>query len=231
MGKEYCIFSYYLLIFHKQYTYFRIGEKIMQTNAKYDLILDALAALLQKKNMQDISISEIARTAGIGKGSIYYYFSSKKEILQALVERNYREPLSMAHKLASQTDIPPFQRMAMIFHACRNSSADFLRQSPEDPERSAQQALLHQNYLNCLIRELKPELSTIIAQGIASGQVLFDNPDALAEIVLIVLTVKLDNTINPTSAEETRNTICGLISLLEKVTTEPSGTLNFLITK
>ena len=57
--------------------------------SKYDLILDALQELLKDKNIQSVSVSEIAQTAGIGKGSIYYYFPSKDAILEALIERNY----------------------------------------------------------------------------------------------------------------------------------------------
>ena len=63
---------------------------------KYELILDSLQKLLESKNLQTISVSEIAHTAGIGKGSIYYYFPSKDAILDALVERNYEKPLTTA---------------------------------------------------------------------------------------------------------------------------------------
>lgn len=201
----------------------------MPANAKYDQILDALQILLKDRNIQSISVSEIAQTAGIGKGSIYYYFSSKEEILHALVERSYKKPLQVAHHLAEQTDIPPFTRMAMIFQTCRNSSAEFLRQSsPEDT--SAEQALLHKNYLTYLIQELKPELTAIITQAVEKGEIHFEHPDALAEIVLIILTVKLDNTIVPSSPEELVETLRGLIALLEGVTDKQTGALNFLIT-
>lgn len=44
---------------------------------KYEKILEALRTLLETKKISQISVSEIAQTAGIGKGSIYYYFSSK----------------------------------------------------------------------------------------------------------------------------------------------------------
>ena len=60
----------------------------MQNQNKQNQILDALQALLRDKNIQNISVSEIAQAAGIGKGSIYYYFPSKDSILDALVERN-----------------------------------------------------------------------------------------------------------------------------------------------
>lgn len=203
----------------------------MATGAKYDQILDALQELLEKKNMQTISVSEIAQAAGIGKGSIYYYFPSKEAILEALVERDYEKPLETAKNLARQTDVSPFTRMAMIFQACRNSSSEFrTRRNASTPVGVPEQCFIHQKYLHHLISELKPALTDIIQQGIDSGEIHFDRPAALAEIVLIVLAVKLDNTIVPSEPEETEETILGLISLLEKGTENPVGSLNFLRT-
>lgn len=199
----------------------------MPKETKYNQILNALQELLEKKDIQTISVSEIAQTAGIGKGSIYYYFPSKESILQALVERDYQKPLETAKNLAKQTEVSPFMRMAMIFQACRNSSLQFhIRRSTSssDPE----QAFIHQKYLNHLISELKPALTEIIQQGIDSNDIHFDRPAALAEIVLIVLAVKLDNSLVPSTQAETEETILGLISLLEKGTENPSGSLNFL---
>ena len=75
----------------------------MKTQAKYNQILDALQELLENRDIQAISVSEIAQKAGIGKGSIYYYFPSKSAILDALVERNYEKPLQTAKK-SCETD-------------------------------------------------------------------------------------------------------------------------------
>lgn len=203
----------------------------MANREKYDLILDALEKLLSGRNLQTISVSEIAQTAGIGKGSIYYYFPSKEAIFEALVERNYEKPLETAKQLAGQTRISPFTRMAMIFQACRNSSSAFLVQQQNPLQANPQEsALLHQKYMNHLITEVKPALTEIIRQGIEAGDIHFDYPAALAEIVLIVLTVKLDNSLLPSSVEDIEETLLGLISLLEKGTGNPVGSLNFLTT-
>lgn len=198
---------------------------------KYDLILDALQQLLEEKKIQNISVSEIAQKAGIGKGSIYYYFPSKDAILDALIERNYESPIKTAKKLATQTEISPFTRMAMLFQACRNSSIAFLKKNDNSTYNASAQdlAFLHQKYLNHVISELKPALTEIIKQGIESGEIHFDHPAALAEIVLIVISVKLDNSLLPSSPEETEDTIRGLISLLEKGTDVEPGTLSYLI--
>ena len=156
----------------------------MPKQLKYDKILDALQKLLETKELSNISVSEIAQTAEIGKGSIYYYFSSKDAILEALVERNYEVPITTAS---------------------------------------------HQKYMNHLIVSLKPVLASIIEQGIAQDLILCADPVSLAEIVLIVLTVKMDNTLVPSTADEIEQTISALVSLLEKGTENPAGSLNFLM--
>lgn len=204
----------------------------MSGDNKYNKILDALQRLLESKELSTISVSEIAQEAGIGKGSVYYYFPSKDAIFEALIKRNYEQPIETAKKLSAQTEVSPFTRMAMIFQACRSSSSEFLGQSAEKtPKGASEKSLIHQKYLNYLISELKPVLTEIIKQGILSGEIKFDHPGALSEIVLIVLAVKLDNTLIPSTAEETEQTILGLISLLEKGTENPKGSLNFLTAK
>ena len=201
----------------------------MPKDTKYTKILDALQTLLEHKEIQHISVSEIAREAGMGKGSIYYYFSSKNAIWEALVARDSEKPLETAKHLANQYDISSFTRMAMIFQACRNSSIQFhIRKKTQSVISAPEHALIHQKYLNYLISELKPVLAEIIKQGISKKEIHFNHPDALAEIVLIVLSVKLDNTLIPSTYEEVEDTISGLIELLEKGTQNPAGSLNFL---
>ena len=203
----------------------------MPDTKKYDRILDALQQLLADQTIQNISVSDIAKKAEMGKGSIYYYFPSKEAILDALIERNYEKPLKTAKNLANKTSIPPFTRMAMILQACRNSSSAFLvhHSAAADTGINMQDfAFLQQKYMNHLIAELKPALTEIIKQATASGEIQFEYPAALAEIVLIVLAVKLNNTFLSATAEDSEDTIKGLVSLLEKGTGAPQGVLNYL---
>ena len=79
----------------------------MPDKIKSEKILDALQQLLEEKSIQHISVSEIAAKAGIGKGSIYYYFPSKDAIVDALIERSYEMPLDTHVKLAGSGVSPP----------------------------------------------------------------------------------------------------------------------------
>ena len=204
------------------------GEMLMAESIKSQKILDALQQLLEEKSIRHISVSEIAEKAGIGKGSIYYYYPSKDAIVDALIRRSYEQPLLTAKSLSSRPDISSFTRRAMLFQACRNSSVVFIRQKHRSETSAQDLALLHQKYLNYLVSELKPVLTEIISQGIACGEIHFDYPAALSEIALIVLAVKLDNSLVPSTPEEIEDTLKGLISLLEKGTGVPAGTLDYL---
>lgn len=201
----------------------------MASNDKCNLILDSLETLLEEKKLQNISVSDIARKANISKGSIYYYYPSKDAILNALIERSYKTPLETAKQLANQPAISPLTRIAMLFQSCRSVSATFISENRTQEIASIQEkAYIHQKYANYMIKELKPELAAIIRQGIELGEIHFDNPEALAEIVLIILVITLDNTLIPSSEKEIENTLNGLVSLLEKGTGISSAALQYL---
>ncbi|TWH45081.1 TetR/AcrR family transcriptional regulator [Sporomusa sp. KB1] len=50
-------------------------------------ILNAAEPLFYSKGYQETSISDIVTSMGVAHGTIYYYFKSKEEILEALLER------------------------------------------------------------------------------------------------------------------------------------------------
>ena len=52
-----------------------------------ELILDAAEKLLENKKLSDISLSEIAQTAGISKGTLYYHYKNKNEILFDITDK------------------------------------------------------------------------------------------------------------------------------------------------
>ena len=60
---------------------------------KKQLILDSMEQLMADEPYGDISVDSIAKKAGIGKGSIYYYFCSKEEILDSVISRCYKKAL------------------------------------------------------------------------------------------------------------------------------------------
>lgn len=56
-------------------------------NEKENLILDAAVELVIKQGYDKTSIAEIAKEAGVGKGTIYLYFSSKDKLMEDMFMR------------------------------------------------------------------------------------------------------------------------------------------------
>lgn len=57
-------------------------------------ILEVGTRLFRQKGYQNMSVSDITRDLGIGKGSFYYYFSDKKELFLECVPRLFEELFS-----------------------------------------------------------------------------------------------------------------------------------------
>ena len=206
----------------------------METSSKRDQILDAFRTLLESENIQNISVSSIAKQAGIGKGSIYYYFSSKDEILNALIKRTYADALELAKDLVQHTELSIYSRLAQITNACVTAISEFLKRSAvtQGKKSTSEQfdsAYIHQQFMKYSIIDFKDIFAEIIQQEIDKGTLQFDSASEIAEIVLIVLTVKIDNTLSPSSDEETVKTLQTLITLLERGTGHPEGAFGIRI--
>lgn len=52
-----------------------------------EMVLDALLKLLETKSFNEISLAEVAKTAGISKGTLYYHYKTKGEIFFDLTDR------------------------------------------------------------------------------------------------------------------------------------------------
>lgn len=74
----------------------------VQTKSTRDAILDATSRLLGRFGYKKMTIDDLAREVGIGKGSIYLHFSSKEEIalshIDRIIDRLKRNLLAIATK-------------------------------------------------------------------------------------------------------------------------------------
>ena len=200
----------------------------MHNNKKSDLILDSMQKLMLKKDTRSISVSEIAREAGIGKGSIYYYFKSKEEIVDAVIERSYSDAIRQAQELVQAPGLDALTKMEIIFRPCRDSSIELSRQEAGSYMELQQSALLHQQYIYIMIRNLRPILADIIRQGNQEGTISCSSPDEVAEIVLIILTIKFDTYLSNSDLTQTQKTLDVFTYMLETSFQIEKGRLDYI---
>lgn len=56
-----------------------------------EIVLDATAALLKTNTFADLSLAQIAKAAGVSKGTLYYHYKTKGEIFFDLTDRYLNE--------------------------------------------------------------------------------------------------------------------------------------------
>lgn len=65
---------------------FMTAKRILKKDKK-EWITDAAITVFARKGIFDTRIADIANEAGIGKGTVYEYFKSKEEVIDASIER------------------------------------------------------------------------------------------------------------------------------------------------
>ena len=192
---------------------------------KRTLILDALLDLIRADNGASCTISDIAKQAGIAKGGIYYYFSSKEEIMDALVERSYGQVIDHCQLTIEHADLPALPKLALLFRSYYASSVEH---SLDHYLHESQNAYSHQQSLVFLLTRLTPIVTSIIEQGVAEGVFTTSFPREVAEIVLADLCFVFDQGLFAWSKEDLARKLEALGDFLEKVLSAPKDSFSFL---
>jgi len=106
--------------------------------------LDSAIALFSTNGFENTSIEELAKVAGVGKGTVYGYFQTKKEILHAFCEYELEQIHEELVKQANP-DAPVLEQMLTIYmtefkHVTRNKEFGriFMRQTVFPDENDLQ---------------------------------------------------------------------------------------------
>lgn len=86
----------------------------VQTKEVRDAILDATDQLLSRYGYKKMTIDDLAREVGIGKGSIYLHFSSKEEIVLSHIDRIVDRVKDDLAKIASGNSSPEEKLREMV---------------------------------------------------------------------------------------------------------------------
>lgn len=194
--------------------------------SKRDIILDALLALLRAGKGGTASVQDIATQAGIAKGGLYYYFRTKEDVLDALVEREYGAVIQRCVSILAKSQGNAIEKLALLLHTYRSTAMDeAMDQALHTPENAA----IHQKSLAYIVRALSPLLESILMEGIQEGIMACEYPGELAEMILTVFAFLYDPGIFPWTPEEMRRKLRALTTSMELSLSMARGSLGFLV--
>lgn len=87
-----------------------------QREAKRQVILDAALEVFAEKGYADTRLDEVAARAGVAKGTIYLYVSSKEELFAALIRTGISAPIERIEGVIMDRD-PPFEQVLRMLLA------------------------------------------------------------------------------------------------------------------
>ena len=79
-----------------------------------DLILDAADRLLARYGYRKMTIDDVAREVGIGKGTIYLHFKSKEDVALSRIDRVIERLKTELKKVASTDEEPAVRLRSML---------------------------------------------------------------------------------------------------------------------
>ncbi|WP_289422577.1 TetR/AcrR family transcriptional regulator, partial [Faecalibaculum rodentium] len=85
--------------------------------ARRSEILDAAEKLFGTKGYDATSTGDILRELGIARGTLYYHFKSKEDILDAMIDRLTHALAARAAEVLDRKDIPVLQRLTLMMQS------------------------------------------------------------------------------------------------------------------
>lgn len=159
-------------------------------------ILDVAERLFAVKGFDGTSTNDILAEIGIARGTLYYHFKSKEEILDAVIDRMSERLLRDAAKVAGQTEIPVLQRITMTMMAMKVEN-DFGYEVMEQVHRP-QNALLAQKMQERLLDGINPIVTGLIEEGIRQGVCSTEHPAEAVEMMMLYAEITFDSQVERT---------------------------------
>lgn len=151
---------------------------VKEAEERKNEILDVAERLFGTKGFDNTSTNDILNEIGIARGTLYYHFKSKEDILDAMIERMSRQLIKKATDIFNQKGIPVLQRLTMMMMALNVDGN--LGQEVMEQVHKPQNALLHQKMQDGLLVGINPLITSLIEEGIAQGICHTDYPAEVA---------------------------------------------------
>lgn len=188
-------------------------------------ILDIAKELFIEKGYENTSIVNILEKVGIAKGTLYYYFTSKEEILDAIIDRISEKIFYKAQEISKDPSLSVQEKILGVVMSL--NIEDDKEKKIVNNIHNRQNLLMHQKQFDSIIDNVVPILTKVICEGIEKGIFNTDYPLETVEMILIYTQTVFDSN-NNLSMEETLRKISAFIVNLERLLGAEKGSFDFI---
>ncbi|MDD6098573.1 MAG: TetR/AcrR family transcriptional regulator [Oscillospiraceae bacterium] len=162
-------------------------------------ILDAAEKLFSEKGFDGTSTNDILDEVGIARGTLYYHFKAKEDILDAMIDRITGRLIQKAKKIAAKKELPVMQRLTMTMLSL-NVDNDLGHEIMKQVHKS-QNALMHQKMQEQMIASVNPVITELIMEAISQGICQTEFPSEATEMILLYSNTAFDELANLSNSE------------------------------
>lgn len=154
-------------------------------------ILDAAEELFVTKGYDKTSTNDILDRVGIARGTLYYHFKSKEDILNAMIERINDSLIAKAKMIAADTSVPVIDRLVMTI-ASLNVETDIGYEIIGEVHKP-QNALMHQKMQENLTSGIVSVLLELAEEGVRQGLFNIKYPAETIEMLVLYSNIAFDD--------------------------------------
>ncbi|NUU62015.1 TetR/AcrR family transcriptional regulator [Paenibacillus agri] len=189
-------------------------------------ILDTAEKLFYTKGYAGTTVNDILQEIGIAKGTFYYYFKSKEEVMDAVVMRFIEAGVTSAKQIAGNPDLTVHEKLLSIIMAQKPDET--LKEHMIEQFHQPDNAQIHQKSLAQTILHLTPVLTEVIEQGIREKLFHTPYPKESVEFLLTTSEFLFDEGIFHWQPEEITQKIGAFIYIMETMLGADKGSFSYV---
>lgn len=195
---------------------------VKEAEERKNEILDAAEQLFCTKGFDRTSTNDILDVVGIARGTLYYHFKSKEDILDAMIERLTNQMVAKASQIALDDSVPVLERLTRTIMSLNvdNELGNLIMEEVHRP----QNALMHQKLEDMLLGRVNKLITIIIEDGIKQEIFHTEYPAEAVEMIM-TYSYKTFDSMNKYSKEEENRKIMGFVYHSERVLGMEQGAL------
>jgi AcrR family transcriptional regulator len=186
-------------------------------------ILDAAEKLFAVRGYEAATVNDILDAVKIAKGTFYYYFKSKEDVLDALIEKRVSEGVERAQGIATSS-LPPVQKLLAIMMAQKPQNQ--IQEDFNSVLHEKDNAKMHQKSLTQCVLRLSPCLGKVVKEGIEAGIFSTPFPNESAEIILSAALVLFDDDCFQWTKEEAAVKAAAFLTVIERTVGAKAGSFS-----
>lgn len=185
-------------------------------------ILDVAEELFATKGFDNTSTNDILNVVGIARGTLYYHFRSKEDILNGVIDRMVNSSLVECAKIVGNTDTPILERMTkgVLSMNIQSKMGEEVMAQVHKP----QNALLHQKLQEKLLKGIIPIFTKLVEEGNKTGIFDTEYPMEAMEMIMLYSNTIFDDLFVQTPEQQVRR-IQAFITNTERILGAKPGVL------